>query len=936
MADGNVEANQAAIDLAATLRRVNEELANTGRVSQQTQDAKTDAEMKAKHGLENYTAATKKGSEAVGALASAGIAAGKAMLDGKKGAAAFNSSLDELSTAAQAAGFALSLLIPGGILVKGLIAGITAITTAYIKYTQAANEMADKLSKGYQGLAKAGGAAADGMTGVFKDAKKLGLSMNELDQMVSLVAENSKEFALFGGSVGEGRKRFADLSEAMAPARKGLMNLGMDMKEINEGAAGYIRLQSRVGAVQNKTTQELADSTKKYLVEQDALTKLTGMTRQEQEKSREEIRSQERFAAKLELVRQERGEEAAKALEDTYLILKSKSREAAQGFADLSTGMITTEAARKQNMSDQGESIRQSQAIIAGLQTSAGAAQEIAKVSGATAKAEGTYLALMGVNNNIMSDYAGGLALGAAAAGDGIAKAAEKVKKDQEKQAAGADKITDQQSELVLKQMEANKQMEQFIFKQIPNAQKHMMDLADAAAAAARALNRAFPDKKEDEEKNIEARRKAVEDAKIGGMMSDTMLNDMGMDFGNLSGADGGVFKGPESGYPVLMHGTEAIVPMDKLSGASKMSDLDQMMGLNKLSSAATNNQQSVDNPDADKMEKFVKSMLKDTESLTKITETDLNRTKNFSLLQTKLFEKKTALMGDELELLDEQNEILEQMLEIAEKAGGKEAAAAMKKSFTMARMGMSGGGMGGMPSMGGGMSMKEVDQMVSRSAGGGGGMSNLSSMGGGQGLKASSTDLLQFGGASGSASNFEGLDGRLKQAVINAASEYNSLTGNKLKINSAKRDSDDQVRLYQETVDAGRPGIGPNGMPVGRPGTSSHERGQAVDIQNYNDPAALKALNGQGLQQVVPKDPVHFQLTGETGMIADGPESGYQATLHGKEAVIPMQNNSGDFVKMFEAMAEGNFRMVAMMEEMVSAQKNSVDVQTKMLRAQS
>ena len=934
MADGNVEANQAAIDLAATLRRVNEELANTGRVSQQTQDAKTDAEMKAKHGLENYTAATKKGSEAVGALASAGIAAGKAMLDGKKGAAAFNSSLDELSTAAQAAGFALSLLIPGGILVKGLIAGITAITTAYIKYTQAANEMADKLHKGYQGLAKAGGAAADGMTGVFKDAKKLGLSMNELDQMVSLVAENSKEFALFGGSVGEGRKRFADLSEAMAPARQGLMNLGMDMKEINEGAAGYIRLQSRVGAVQNKTTQELADSTKKYLVEQDALTKLTGMTRQDQEKSREEIRSQERFAAKLEEVRSTRGEAAAKALEDTYLILKSKSREAAQGFADLSTGMITTEAARKQNMSDQGESMRQSALLIEGLQTSAGAAQSIAKVSGATAKEIGVQLGMVGANNAVFSDLAGGLALAAAASGDGIAKAAEKVKKDQEKQAAGADKITDQQSELVLKQMEANKEMEQFIFKQIPNAQKHMIDLAEAAGAAARALNRAFPDKKEDEEKNIEARRKAVEDAKIGGMMSDTMLNDMGMDFGNLSGADGGVFKGPESGYPVLMHGTEAIVPMDKLSGASKMSDLDQMMGLNKLASAATANQ-GLDNDDADKMEKFVKSMLKDTESLTKITETDLNRTKNFSLLQTKLFEKKTALMGDELELLDEQNEILEQMLEIAEKAGGKEAAAAMKKSFTMARMGMSGGGMGGMPSMGGGMSMKEVDQMVSRSAGGGG-TSNLSAMGGGQGLKASSTDLLQFGGASGSASNFEGLDDRLETAVLNAASEYNSLTGNKLKINSAKRDPEDQLRLYQETVDAGRPGIGPSGMPVGRPGTSSHERGLAVDIQNYNDPAALKALNGQGLHQLIPKDPVHFQLSGETGMIADGPESGYQATLHGKEAVIPMQNNSGDFVKMFEAMAEGNSRMVAMMEQMVSAQKNSVDVQTKMLRAQS
>ena len=84
------DAERAAAELAETLRRVNQELADNSRVSQQTQDARTDAEMKAKHGIENFTAGTKKGSEAVGALASAGIAAGKAMLDGKKGAAAFN------------------------------------------------------------------------------------------------------------------------------------------------------------------------------------------------------------------------------------------------------------------------------------------------------------------------------------------------------------------------------------------------------------------------------------------------------------------------------------------------------------------------------------------------------------------------------------------------------------------------------------------------------------------------------------------------------------------------------------------------------------------------------------------------------------------------------------------------------------------------------
>jgi hypothetical protein len=122
--------------------------------------------------------------------------------------------------------------------------------------------------------------------------------------------------------------------------------------------------------------------------------------------------------------------------------------------------------------------------------------------------------------------------------------------------------------------------------------------------------------------------------------------------------------------------------------------------------------------------------------------------------------------------------------------------------------------------------------------------------------------------------------------------------------------------------------------MPIGKPGTSRHERGLAIDIQNYTDPQAVAAFNRQGLFQKVPNDPVHFQF--EEGGVASGPRSGYGATLHGDEAVIPLNNGAGNFVKMFESMAESNRAMVSMMQEMVSAQKNSVDVQQKMLRMAS
>jgi LAS superfamily LD-carboxypeptidase LdcB len=202
----------------------------------------------------------------------------------------------------------------------------------------------------------------------------------------------------------------------------------------------------------------------------------------------------------------------------------------------------------------------------------------------------------------------------------------------------------------------------------------------------------------------------------------------------------------------------------------------------------------------------------------------------------------------------------------------------------------------------------------------------------------AAATDKsLAFTGSSGSKSNFEQLNPAVKDRVTAAAEQYNEATGKKITVNSAKRDPADQARLYKETVDAKRPGIGPNGMAVAKPGRSKHEQGLAIDIQNYRDPAAVSAMNSKGLSQTVPNDPVHFEIpSAEEGGIVSGPASGYQTTMHGTEAVIPMQNNSGDFVKMFETMAAQSSRMADMLETLVRAQRDGNDISTKILRQQA
>jgi D-alanyl-D-alanine carboxypeptidase len=142
-----------------------------------------------------------------------------------------------------------------------------------------------------------------------------------------------------------------------------------------------------------------------------------------------------------------------------------------------------------------------------------------------------------------------------------------------------------------------------------------------------------------------------------------------------------------------------------------------------------------------------------------------------------------------------------------------------------------------------------------------------------------------------GGESAFNMADPSLRLAVVAAATEYyDKSKGKKLQINSSYRDRQTQEGMYAESVAAGRAGTGPQGRPVAVPGTSPHERGIAVDIQNYDDPTALAAMYNAGLRQNVGNDAVHFQIPkAEKGGIFNGPKSGYPVELHGKEAVVPL-----------------------------------------------
>jgi hypothetical protein len=731
--------NQQAQELSEIMERVNSDLAKFGQLTAKTASDKLDAEVRAKTGITNFTAGMGSATDAVSSLAGSAMSATKAMYDGKKGTAAFNESIDGMAQAATAAGVALTLMIPGGPVIKLLIAGLTAAVGAVASYTKAANEMTDKLYKGFSGMAKTGAAASDGMTGVYKGAKKLGLSMNELDSYVGLVNDSSKDLALFAGSAFEGRKRFEDMGEAMEPFRESLRNAGLSQQEINEGSMSYLRLQTRIGMAQNKTTNELADGARKYLIEMDGLSKLTGMSRKEMEDQMEAARSEQRFRAKLDAMRASGDQQqidAADKLEKANIMIASQSKEMAQGFRDVQTGMIGTEAAQKALIGTNGEVMRSSQQLQAGQIDQYDAVTRIGKAAGQFAK-DMNMSAQLGVFNDLATDYAGQVKLGIFADKD-KAEMAKLIAKEQEDQGMKGKKAADalQQSynELIAAQQKANKATEDFVFKGTLAATNAMKTMATTVGDSANALTSAFdaltnavnrllnlfgmgvetPESRKEKQKyeentrgqgalgsalsslDVSAEGSAIMEAAEKGpeaapKESDTMPGWMKSLFPWLAPSAGKpelearVAGGPVVGktpYLVGEAGPELFVP-------SMAGDIVPTNKLAGTTGAAVQRSEAV--------ERAGQEILKDTERLVKLTDTDTERAKKYSIFYENYINKKTEFMQDELDEIQKAVDIKE----TTGTTGGSGIMSALSGLFS--NMGLSMPSMPSFPGMGGG-----------------------------------------------------------------------------------------------------------------------------------------------------------------------------------------------------------------------------------------
>ena len=882
MADTNAQMEE----LARILEEVNREMAYYGRVTKQTADDMFDADIKSKTamfggGINNATKGMDKFGDAAGYVAGAAMSAGKAMLEGKKGAAAFNESIDSLAQAATAAAVALALMNPFGAVVGLLIAGVTAAVGAFAAYVKAANTMADQLYKTYSGLSKAGAGASDGMTGVLKASNQLGLSMEEMGDFVGQIAANSKDLALFSGSVYEGRQRIGDLGETLRGSREDFLKMGMSMTDVSDGMLGYMKIQTRLGNSQTMTNAQLAEGAKKYLVEQDALTKLTGQTRKEMEDQRERALQGEQFAAKIRELQLQgpEGKKAAEELMKMNAIYEAAGPKMAAAFQASVTGNLSNADAQEANLASNGAMLETTQKVIAGQMSYTDAVTVTGTAMGKTADTVGVVLGQFGAYNQSFGPINEQLKLAQLAQGDITANMA-KIKADQQKiLEGGVDPLLKSQAELISKQIDANQALKDFISKGIGPAQEAMKKLADLTIAGANTLNELTPGGKKMEGTTKEI-VSTVGGAGMGagiGAVAGGLIGLLGGPVGVVLGAKLGAVIGTGIGGYLLKNtagtlidqaqGTEppgraAGGPVDagklykvgeqgeeffkpKVDGEiipnNKISNL--VASLTATSKSMTSGSQEL----GDAFDEIVKDSVK----LERLTDTDTKRAEKYSLAFKSYVELKTQLMNLETPDIKAQLDILQQKA---------------------AQAGTPGGGGGG----GGGGSF------------GGGGGGNMPSMGGGQGVAggvASQNDLtkmglkLKTGDVQAEGSKIDPKIIELAQQVQASLPDFAYFSGFNDKFHQEKSPSSSHTAGRAMDFALSRQPSVEEGKEITK---WLKSMGASVAIDEYNNPSA-KATAGH----------IHAQIPGYAdGGIASTPQIAMVAEK-GPEAMIPLDKGA-------------------------------------------
>jgi len=275
----------------------------------------------------------KKGLMEIG-KASLGVASGLA-----KGETSFTTLFPLMDTMANSVG-AVGKGLLGMIPIIGGFAGalFDASTKLILEGSKFLIEMLEKSVKDFQEMGNAGALIAGGMTALNDQILKSGMTTEGFKKVVK---ESANALVAWQGTVGEGARKFSkavgDLS--LTKAGDDLRRLGLTADDMGESAAAFLEQEIRLGRGRNMTQKQLTDGTVQYAKELDLLQKVTGLSRQDAQKQRDELLSDGRYRASIEGMNKEN----QNALNSLMMTFKDPTLK--RGLMDLASGAITSKDA---------------------------------------------------------------------------------------------------------------------------------------------------------------------------------------------------------------------------------------------------------------------------------------------------------------------------------------------------------------------------------------------------------------------------------------------------------------------------------------------------------------------------------------------------------------------------------------------------------------
>ena len=405
-------------------------------------------------------------------------------------------------------------------------------------------------TKAFNQVSAAGLAGADGMSGLRDQFTTAGI---DLQLYTKVVTANSEALARFGGTADRGADRFSKaLGQVNRDFGTQLLSLGNSFEAIAEQTAGYMALQTRLGRSQNMTQAQLAKGAFEYAKQLDALAKLTGQNKDQLQKQQDAMMSETRFRARIqELENQGRGD-AAERLRQLALV----TQQLGPGMRDIRAGggAITTEAGQEIFQATRGVASRIVQAVEGGMDPGE-AAKQLQAGTQAFVSANTSILKFTGDIPGFVSNFAQVVDFSTRefrTLGEAAQTTAGQIAKP--------DALTSAAASAQKEMVNLGVQVNLLATNALPHAANAVTAFAEVLNTGLGALNKKLGTTLAVPQGGAAVVGEQTARQGLAGPMPEWAQEQARQRGGGF--AEGGIARGPESGYTTQLHGSEAVVPL--------------------------------------------------------------------------------------------------------------------------------------------------------------------------------------------------------------------------------------------------------------------------------------------------------------------------------------------------------------------------------------